>query len=388
MAKINGVKVNNSILPDLSRYIQAGINPKTGLPVRFGDCGEGLKDNIKKLLRIMDEQDAINRFVWYNLPPGLEGQLIERVLYYKGQGALFFESATEKFYFLPYALDGTIDVYGRFMGIRPLPFNGSLNMEEKKSDKRVDQSYIWLNYKNLKPIYDVILEDELTYTERDDKDNEITRNVFENGCVLLSDYSKQISQMNISRQILQDPLLDVMADCIPFMRTALLNSTGVQGMRVGTQDEQSNVEAASRSVTHAALAGEKYIPIVGSVDFQDLTDGAVGKSEEFLLAMQSLDNFRLSLYGLDNGGLFQKKSHVLEAEQSMNNGNTGIILQDSLALRQKFCDIANSIWGTSMWVEASETITQIDRNLDGELGGDEDNLNNITDEGEDQDVVQ
>lgn len=388
MATINGVKVNNSRLPDLSRYIQAGINPKTGLPIRFGDCGEGLKDNIKKLLRIMDEQDAINRFVWYNLPPGLEGQLIERVLYYKGQGALFYESATEKFYFLPYALDGTIDVYGRFMGIRPLPFNGSLNMEEKKSDKRVDQSFIWLNRKTLKPIYDVILEDEFTYIEHDANGEEIRRNVFENGCVLLSDYSKQISQTNISRQILQDPLLDVMADCIPFMRTALLNSTGVQGMRVGTQDEQSNVEAASRSVTHAALAGEKYIPIVGSVDFQDLTDGAVGKSEEFLLAMQSLDNFRLSLYGLDNGGLFQKKSHVLEAEQSMNNGNTGIILQDSLALRQKFCDIANSIWGTGMWVEASETITQIDRNLDGELGGDEDNLSNITKEGDDQDVVQ
>lgn len=388
MATINGVKVNNSRLPDLSRYIQAGINPKTGLPIRFEDCGEGLKDNIKKLLRIMDEQDAINRFVWYNLPPGLEGQLMERVLYYKGQGALFYESATEKFYFLPYALDGTIDVYGRFMGIRPLPFNGSLNMEEKKSDKRVDQSFIWLNRKTLKPIYDVILEDEFTYIEHDANGEEIRRNVFENGCVLLSDYSKQISQTNISRQILQDPLLDVMADCIPFMRTALLNSTGVQGMRVGTQDEQSNVEAASISVTHAALAGEKYIPIVGSVDFQDLTDGAVGKSEEFLLAMQSLDNFRLSLYGLDNGGLFQKKSHVLEAEQSMNNGNTGIILQDSLALRQKFCDIANSIWGTGMWVEASETITQIDRNLDGELGGDEDNLSNITKEGDDQDVVQ
>lgn len=388
MATINGVKVNNSRLPDLSSYIQAGINPKTGLPIRFDDCGEGLKDNIKKLLRIMDEQDAINRFVWYNLPPGLEGQLIERVLYYKGQGALFYESATEKFYFLPYALDGTIDVYGRFMGIRPLPFNGSLNMEEKKSDKRIDQSYIWLNYKNLKPIYDVVLEDELTYIERDDKGNEIARNVFENGCVLLSDYSKQISQTNISRQILQDPLLDVMADCIPFMRTALLNSTGVEGMRVSTQDEQSNVEAASRSITHAALTGKKYIPIVGSVDFQDLTNGAVGKSEEFLLAMQSLDNFRLSLYGLDNGGLFQKKSHVLEAEQSMNNGNTGIILQDSLALRQKFCDIANSVWGTSMWVEASETITQIDRNLDGELGGDEDNLSNITKEGDDQDVEQ
>ena len=76
MATINGTKVNNSRLPDLSTFIQAGINPKTGLPLRMGDCGEELKANIKKLLRIMDEQDAINRFVWYNLPIGLNTQLI------------------------------------------------------------------------------------------------------------------------------------------------------------------------------------------------------------------------------------------------------------------------------------------------------------------------
>lgn len=373
MATINGTKVNNSRLPDLSTFIQAGINPKTGLPLRMGECGEELKANIKKLLRIMDEQDAINRFVWYNLPIGLNSQLIERILYYKGQGAMFFESATERFYFLPYALDGSIDVYGRFMGVRPLPFHGSLNVQEDDK-KKVDAKYQWLNIKKLKPQYDILL------------DEERTADVFENSCVLLSDYSKQISQTNISRQILQDPLLDVMADCIPFMRTALLNSTGVQGMRVDGQEAASNVYEASKSVNHAALVGEKYVPIVGPVEFQDLTDGNVGKSEEFLLAMQSLDNFRLSLYGLENGGLFQKKSHMLEAEQSMNNGNTGIILQDSLALRQRFCDIVNSIWGLNIWVEASETIMNIDRNMDGQIGGDEENIPLEDEGGDDNDM--
>lgn len=390
MATINGTKVNNSRLPDLSTFIQAGINPKTGLPLRMGDCGEELKANIKKLLRIMDEQDAINRFVWYNLPIGLNGQLIERILYYKGQGALFFESATERFYFLPYALDGSIDVYGRFTGIRPLPFNGSLNVQEDDK-KKVDAKYQWLNLKRLKPYYDIVVDkDDARWIEisKDEKGAEIKieKIAFEDGCVLLSDYSKQISQTNISRQILQDPLLDVMADCIPFMRTALLNSTGVQGMRVDGQEAASNVYAASKSVNHAALVGEKYVPIVGPVEFQDLTDGNVGKSEEFLLAMQSLDNFRLSLYGLENGGLFQKKSHMLEAEQSMNNGNTGIILQDSLALRQRFCDIVNSIWGLNIWVEASETIMNIDRNLDGQIGGDEENIPLEDEGGDDYDM--
>ena len=56
-------------------------------------------------------------------------------------------------------------------------------------------------------------------------------------CVLLSDYSKQISQTILPRQSLQEPLLDAMSDCIPFMRTALQNETGVVGMRVESQSD-------------------------------------------------------------------------------------------------------------------------------------------------------
>ena len=189
------------------------------------------------------------------------------------------------------------------------------------------------------------MPDELINEDGSDIDWAKIESLQEECCVLIKDYTEQISQTNIPRQLLQDPILDVMSDMVPFMRTALLNGTGIQGMRVSSQDEYANVEAASRSVNRAALEGKKWIPIVGNIEFQDMTGGEVAKAEEFLLAMQSLDNYRLSLYGLDNGGLFQKKSHMLEAEQQMNTGTTGLVLRDSLQCRQDACNIINSIFG-------------------------------------------
>lgn len=348
---------NNAALYDPTMLISAGINPKTGLPIKF-DTSLGCisKADIKKQLRIVDEQNAVNRFTWYNLPEGLNSRLMERILYYRGQGMLFF--LNDKFYFLPYALDGSIDVYGRFTGVTPLPFNGTTGDGSKEKP--------WIQGLTFEPVYDVLLPEDYMEADVDE-----IRRTLEKSCVLLKDYTEQISQTNISRQILNDPILDIMSECFPFMRTALLNSTGVQGMRVSTESEASNVYAANNAITKAALEGRSKVPIVGNVDFQDLTGGEVAKAEEFLLAMQSLDNYRLSLYGLDNGGLFQKKSHMLEAEQELNAGNVGLVMRDSLQCRQDFCNIVNSIWGLNMWVEVSETVLGVDTTGDGIAGDNE-----------------
>lgn len=238
---------NNARLVDTDAIIAAGLDPKTGLPVRMASSSKAdLKPNIRKLLRVIDEQDAINRYTWYNLPKGITPHLIERVLYYKGQGAFFFMPTNETFYFLPYALDGSIDVYGRFTSITPLPFGGTTGDGKKESP--------WIDGLSFIPAYDIILPEDLTIED------------FETKCVLLHDYSNQISQTNIPRQQLQDPLLDVMADCIPFMRTALLNSTGVSGVRVNGQEGAANVMAASKAIDCAALTGEKYVPIVDAIE--------------------------------------------------------------------------------------------------------------------------
>ena len=137
-------------------------------------------------------------------------------------------------------------------------------------------------------------------------------------------------------------------------------------MRVGSEDEQSNVQAANMSIDRAALSGEKWIPVIGTLDFQDLTGGQVSKGEEYLMAMQSLDNFRLSTYGLENGGLFEKKQYQNNAQTMLNgSGQVGNPLQDSLSYRQRSCDIANAIWGVGMACEIGENALSVDTDMDG-----------------------
>lgn len=342
----NNKKQRGPYLPNYEPFIAAGIDPKTGLPIKMGDCNDGLlKSAIKQSLRILDEQNAVTRYTWYNLPCDITSQELERMLYYKGQLCMFYFEPLDKFFFMPYALDGTIDFYGRFNRVHPVPMaEGQTDIEKEQFSKQRDL----LSTIKLDVLYDIPLEPVNPYTS----------------CVLLHDYTKQMSQTVVSRQIVNDPILDVMADCFPLMRTALFNSTGVQGLRVNSQDEQSNVVAANQSIDKAALNGQRYIPVLGQIDFQDLAGGEVAKSEEFLLAMQSLDNFRLSLYGLDNGGLFQKKSHMLEAEQDMNAAHAKSPLDDGLMIRQHMCDIANAIWGVGMSCEVSETALGADKNGD------------------------
>lgn len=55
------VKKGKPTIPDIQTILQAGIDPKTGLPRRLVD-GCDYKGNLKHVLRIVDEQDAINRY--------------------------------------------------------------------------------------------------------------------------------------------------------------------------------------------------------------------------------------------------------------------------------------------------------------------------------------
>lgn len=335
----------------INKYLSAGIDPKTGSPTRVGGRS-GLKEAIKRQLRIIDEQDAVNRFQWLNLPFDLSSQELERLVYYKGQLCMFYFKELDKFFIMPYDLDGTIDFYGRYNQIHPVPFaSGTTKTEKEQYGKQL----AILSTKKLKVIHDIPLEP---------LDGEPW-----DYAILLHDYTKQMSQTIVPRQELQDGLLDVMSDCIPFMRTALLNSTGVQGMRVNNQDEQSNVQMANISIDQASKNGQKWVPIIGTIDFQDLTSGATSKGEEFLMALQSLDNFRLSTYGLENGGLFEKKQYQNTAQTILNgSGQIGNPLQDSLSIRQHFCKLANILWGVGMSCEISEVACGMDLNMDGLTG--------------------
>lgn len=322
---------------------------------RFRGDGPQLSKGIRRMLNIVDRQDALQRFAYGNEYPGLDPVMIERVLYYRGEGMLF--KWLDKHYFLPYALCGEVDEYGRYLEVRPLIFSGSGGKNEDAP---------WLEGVSFRPVYDVPL-----LSEWADKSPEEIEAFMDRSCVLIHDYSPGIAQQVTARNLVNAPVIDVMSDMIPYAKTALMNSTGVVGVPVDAGQE-SSVYVASAGVDLAAVEGRKYVPILRGTlpEMQELTGGQVAKAEEFFLAMQSLDNFRLSSFGLDNGGIFQKKAHELQAEAELAGGAVGLVLEDSLRQRQRALTIYNTIHGGSMWVEPSEAAAGGDRNMDTVEGDD------------------
>ena len=333
---------------DFNTMEMLGIDPKTRKPTRCYS-ESSIKQEIRKNLRIMDEQEAVNRFKWYNLPDGIDGQLLERILYYRGQAILFYDDTLEKFFFLPYALNGSIDPYGRYLSVKALPFLGGTTTDDKNGKLKV-----WTDTIIRKPVYsmDEVLENPLKYDPK-----EI--------CIILKDYTPQESENIIPRKELQEKILDLMSEAFPMARTNLIANCGVQGLRVPDEDSKKQVEVLSHQIKRSAVSGEPFTPVFGATEFQQLTGGGTSKVQDFLMYMQSLDNFRRSCYGLKSGGVFEKKAHELQAEAMVNQSNTDLIYNDSYHRRMEFCNLSNLCFGLQVWCEPAETATGIDANMDG-----------------------
>ena len=337
-------------LPDLNTLMALGLLPRDGiLP----------NDEVKKILRVNDEQIHINRGKWYNFPRGLNGNLVERIIYYRGQGMLCYIRGMERFVFLPFCLNQGLDIYGRYTHGTPIPFNGSaevVKLEDlKKSKDAMTQILSDLKYQLL---YDPVDLDEIAANP----------DMLFECAVVLSDYTRQLPQTIIPKYKLTEQIINYESMIIPYVNTALMSATGIGGMRVNGQEEQQNVELASRQVQYASLTGMKWLPIDGPVEFQELTGGQVAKAEEFLLVMQSMENYRLGIHGVANGGLFEKKAHTTDFENSINMGTSSFTIRDATWNRQQFCTIANSLFGTEIWYEPDEITLNADTNMDGVIG--------------------
>ena len=295
-----------------------------------------MKDAVRRILRINDEQLALNRYRWYNLPIGLNSQLIERVLYYRGRGMFLYIEPLDQFAFLPYCLDGTIDFYGRYLGAKPLPFLGA---DELKTENGNTMEAV-LTSMTRQPVYDLNLDPAIT-------DEALTTK-----CVLLTDYCKQLSQTVQPRATLNEGLIDIESNIVPYVNTLLSNSTGVSGVRVNGDDEAASVAAASDTVNLAALNGKRWLAINGQLDLQELGSSASAmRVQDMLLAMESLDNIRMGTFGLENGGIFDKKAQMLEAEASVKGSGSSLVMDDGLFQRQQAADLFNSWFLAPMGVD-------------------------------------
>lgn len=325
-------------IPNLEAFIACGMDPKTGLPLKMleGD----VKSQFKVLLRILDEQEFVNRYEWVNLPAEISSQELERMLYYKGQLCIFFAPnvGEGKFFVTPFALDGGIDFYGRYNSIKPVPMANGFEQDELR--KVADNAL--LTALRFKPLYVPI--------DKPSKED------MRGKCVIIRDYTQQLSQTILSRQSIQEAIIDVEAECVPYLKTNMLASCGTKAVRVANADQANEIKSASTAIKRNALNGETMTPVKGELEMQNLNDGPVAKCEEFMLCMQSIDNLRLRFLGIKSGGVFEKKAHTLESENSLNEGVSSMSLEDGLAIRKRVCMICNSLWGIGIDVKVKDCL--------------------------------
>lgn len=319
----------------------------------------GLTEKILLSLQDQDKSDYLTRYTCGM--PNITRDELETILYTRGSCLMFPMKTPEgpKFYYMNYALDSDkvgLDYYGRYISVHPIPLNNTPDNEVQATA---------LSQLRLKVLY------EMLSTPLNES------NMYDYG-VIIYDRQPLYARMTTPRRALQEPILEIMSNCVAYMNTSMMNSTGISGMRVTDENNKTEVWDANKSFENAAKTGQKWLPIVGSMEMQEFTSGNPANPQEFTLAMQSLDNLRLSMLGLGKGGIFEKTAHTLEAEQAMNASKTQSAYNEGLYQRQLACDIANSAWRLGCWYEASESAT-ID--LNGDMVADDSN-NNINPVGE------
>jgi hypothetical protein len=334
---------------NIDLLMQMGLMPLCGGELTKGK-GKTVYGSVLQAVRVLDEQNHLSRFSWsMEAYYGIDDNLVERILYYRGSGILWYHDALEKFMFTPYVGKG-LDVYGRYTKCIPLPFTGSTIDEEGTP---------YIPGLELTPVYDIQLEA---------PDNKSLKDK----CIIFYDYSKQLANKPIPRQQLNEPICRAISECIPFTRTTIINNTGITGYRVADQSDVGDVEEANDKILEAALSGKRWVALKNGINSEELSSGSgTAKVQDTLLVMEAFDNFRLSTHGIDNGGIFKKKSHMLESEQAMNNQDSSSVITDCLWNRRHACELAMSLYGLYMWCDISQSQAMYDRDMDGQLDTDQ-----------------
>ena len=351
---IAGLKSNNVPIND----------PKAGEV----DQGECLAAGFLKNLRVQSEIDFVNRYKWYGLETlgcGMTQELLERMLYYRGQVGLFYDEGKESFVILPYVLNSEkeqIDIFGRFQGISFLPFNGTAEVDGKPGKKRK----IYIPGELKIPRYEIGIQEELS-------DDDIL-----DSAILLTDYTKQIAQNIIPQVQLQEAFMKMEAEIYPMARTALISQCGIRALKLSNGNQNASIRVLNQSIYDAAMKGELFLGFTGDAITEQLGAIPAAKPEEYLLYLQSLENQRLASLGLENGGIFQKKAHELQTEADMAKGNSSNVYLDGLINRQNFCIMVRSyfpnvrIWCTAKPMDQNlNTMQETDNEQDDEQSADE-----------------
>lgn len=342
---------------DTIPYIQAGI-PLSKPLLKYGNAvdqdGNVITPNPEKLnldytsifsiLRHQNMIETYERYMWTNVPYGLTQDLIERVLFFRGKGIFYFNDKVEKFQFLPFALNGNIDEYGRFLMCNTLPFTG-MDEKPKKGNK---SKLVPAVYENLEIVYDLPYNKEMLKSIRKKKIVGI----------ILNDNSLSISQQPIIRSNFVQPVLRLLATLMQIINTAMYGAADHSLIKVQNESELESLNQQINAINRDILNGRRFTGVVGELPIEPLKTSNTADLEGLFNTFNSITNFLKSITGIANSGVFDKKAHLLQEEQRLNGSNSDDVYYNGLRLRQEFCLMVQAYYGYPVWCESKRGMSE------------------------------
>lgn len=278
-----------------------------------------VKSNMATALQKVDMIQFLERYKWSNLPKGLTQDLIERILYFRGRGVFF--KLGDEYFFLPFGLDGEIDTYGRYKGVKPLSFNGTAQIGEE-----------FLPSFTLPVIRDPQVPE----------DGE---------AVILYDTSIMLSQYNLPPFYQQMFMISEQADVLVLIKKNMINSTMLHTVVVEDQNQKQFIESQLMNWADENLL--KYVTVITKqgLKLEELKSPAKLETQTLFEAWTSYDNLRKTLIGLRNNGLFQKTAHSLETEVDGQAEQSDAVYKNGLRMRKDFVELVNKKFGLDIVVE-------------------------------------
>ena len=344
---------------DLNALAQSGI-PLSNEMLKYGNAVDqngvvvsanpldyGLHyDELFAIMREQNYVETIERYMWTNVPFGLTPDLIERVLFFRGKGVLYFNDAVGKFQFLPFALNDTIDEYGRYTRCNTLPFIG---VDEVKKDPNSKKRMVSAVMEDLELVYDLPYNDEMLRMIREKKPVGI----------ILNDNTLAISQQPIIRANYVKPVLHMMATLMNIINCAMFGAADHNVLAVENESELKSINQGIDAINKNILNGKRFTAITSPLKIEPLKTSNTADLEGLFNTFNSLSNFLKSITGVANPGVFDKKAHLLQEEQQLNGSNADDIYYNGLRQRQEFCMLVQAYYGYPIWCESKRAMSEV-----------------------------
>lgn len=268
-----------------------------------------------------DMNQCCSRFIWENLPNGIDSWNLERMLYFRGSVAGFKFGGLE--YILPYVMQaGSLNPYGKPSKIRPITYNGRAVAGKDDFFKQDFELPVDVEGNSTEDYSAVILYDSIPYSP---------------------------SGQPCSRYAYNQILIEQIADVFARININIVVSNKKIVLQVKDPKQKDVIEKE----LNAAFGSETpFVLITSELDVNNLQSTNDYNADDLFNTLKNYDAIRCFMSGISSKGFgAEKKERLVTGELTGAEEEKDLILDNSFDLRKKFAEDMNRKFGTNIIVK-------------------------------------